>query len=85
MGVKLRYFAWVREKIGVESETIDLPSDIVTVRDLLAWQQERSEQYASAFEHGEVIRVALDQEHVEHDTPIAGISEIAFFPPMTGG
>jgi molybdopterin synthase sulfur carrier subunit len=32
-----------------------------------------------------VIRVAIDQEHVEHDAPIAGAREIALFPPMTGG
>ena len=32
-----------------------------------------------------VIRVALDQEHVDHEEPLAGAREIALFPPMTGG
>ncbi|MGO4834783.1 MoaD/ThiS family protein, partial [Rhizobiaceae sp. 2RAB30] len=36
-------------------------------------------------EHPEVIRVAIDQEHVGHREPIAGAREIALFPPMTGG
>jgi sulfur-carrier protein len=32
-----------------------------------------------------VIRVAVNQEHVDHDEPIAGAREIGIFPPMTGG
>jgi molybdopterin synthase sulfur carrier subunit len=32
-----------------------------------------------------VIRVAIDQEHVEHDEPIGDAREIGIFPPMTGG
>ena len=45
----------------------------------------RGEEYAYAFEKPKVIRVAIDQAHVEPDAAIAGAREIAFFPPMTGG
>ena len=31
------------------------------------------------------LRVALDQELAEFDSPLAGIREVAIFPPMTGG
>lgn len=82
---KLVYFAWVRERIGKSDETIELPSDVVTVRDLLCWLRERGEEYAHALEHPEVIRVALDHEHVDHGEKLAGVGEIALFPPMTGG
>jgi molybdopterin synthase sulfur carrier subunit len=83
--MKLVYFAWVRERIGRAEETLDLPSDIVTVADLMGWLKGRGEEYAYAFENGTVIRAAIDRVHAKPDTPIAGAGEVAFFPPMTGG
>lgn len=83
--VKLVYFAWVRERVGRTDETVALPAGIVTVADLLAWQQARGEEYAHAFENASVIRVALDKKHAKHDAPLGAAAEIAFFPPMTGG
>lgn len=82
---KLVYFAWVRERIGKGDELIELAPEIVTVSDLLAHLKTRGEEYEAALEYQDVIRVAIDQEHVEHDAPIKGASEIALFPPMTGG
>jgi molybdopterin synthase sulfur carrier subunit len=83
--VKVRYFAWVRERIGKAEETIELPASAVTVADLIAWLSARGEQYAYAFERPAVIRTAIDKVHVKPDAPIGGAREIAFFPPMTGG
>jgi molybdopterin synthase sulfur carrier subunit len=82
---KLVYFAWVRERIGKSEEEIALPDDVATVRDLLAFLKTRGEEYQNALQYPEVIRVALDHEHVDHLEPIGGASEIALFPPMTGG
>jgi sulfur-carrier protein len=84
-GVKLRYFAWVRERIGKPGEEIDLPAGIATVADLMGWLSQRGEEYAHAFDNPKVIRAAIDQAHVKSDAPIVGAREIAFFPPMTGG
>jgi molybdopterin synthase sulfur carrier subunit len=83
--MKLRYFAWVRERIGKAEEDLDLPAEIVTVRDLLHWLKDRDEGYAAALLHPEAIRVAINQEHADHREPVAGAREIALFPPMTGG
>jgi molybdopterin synthase sulfur carrier subunit len=83
--VKLRYFAWVRERIGVAEEDIAPPSTIATVGELVAWLAQRGEGYAYAFENPKVIRTAIDKNHVRADARIEGASEIAFFPPMTGG
>ncbi|HAT87166.1 molybdopterin converting factor subunit 1 [Cohaesibacter gelatinilyticus] len=83
--MKLIYFAWIRERLGIEEEEIDLPNSVTTVQDLLLWQQGRDDQYEGAFADLDTIRVALDQFHAERDDPVAGASEIAFFPPMTGG
>jgi molybdopterin synthase sulfur carrier subunit len=83
--MKAVYFAWVRERIGRTDEDIAPPADVTTVRDLIGWLSGRGEEYAYAFEKPEVIRVAIDRAHVRHEAPIAGASEIAFSPPMTGG
>jgi sulfur-carrier protein len=82
---KLVYFAWVRERIGKPEEEVSLPASVVTVEDLLHWLKGRGDEYAHALRHSEVIRVAIDHEHVDHGEKIAGASEIALFPPMTGG
>ena len=83
--VKLVYFSWVRERIGLQEETQELPENITTVDDLLRWLASRGEAFAAALEYPDIIRVALDKEHVEHDQPIGSAREIALFPPMTGG
>ena len=83
--MKLKYFAWVRERIGKPEETIEPPPGVETVEELIAWLAARGETYAHAFETPRVIRAAIDHTHVKQDTAIAGAREIAFFPPMTGG
>ncbi|TPL13117.1 MULTISPECIES: molybdopterin converting factor subunit 1 [unclassified Mesorhizobium] len=82
---KLIYFAWVRERIGKPDEDVELPHGVDTVADLLRWLKSRGEEYDHALQHPDVIRVAINQEHVEHGEKIAGAREIALFPPMTGG
>lgn len=83
--MKLVYFAWVRERIGKDSETIERPENVTTIADLLTWLAGRGDGYASALIHPEVIRVAVNHEHMDHDTPLPLNGEIALFPPMTGG
>jgi sulfur-carrier protein len=83
--MKLRYFAWVRERIGKAEEDLDPPADVATTTDLLAWLKTRGEEYEWALEKAEVIRVALDQVHAPAGSPLAGAREVALFPPMTGG
>ncbi len=83
--MKLVYFAWVRERIGRPEETLDLPPDVATVADLVAWLKGRGEEYAYAFEAEGVVRAAVDRVHAKPETALVGASEVAFFPPMTGG
>ena len=85
MSVKLLYFAWVRERIGLAEEEIEPPASIATVGDLMRWLAGRGEEYAHAFDNPKVIRAAIDRAHAKSDAAIAGAREIAFFPPMTGG
>ena len=83
--MKILYFAWVRERIGLEGEDIDVPATVRTVAELAAHLKDRGEGYAHAFENPRVVRAALDRKHARPDTPIGTAREVAFFPPMTGG
>ncbi|MEZ5785091.1 MAG: molybdopterin converting factor subunit 1 [Xanthobacteraceae bacterium] len=83
--MRILYFAWVRERIGVPEETVVPPAEIRTVGELMTWLAGRGEEYAHAFDQPGVIRAAIDRAHVRPDAAIAGAREIAFFPPMTGG
>ena len=85
MALTVSYFAWVRERIGLPDEVVDLPGDVGTIADLKAWLASRGEGYAYAFENPGIIRAAIDQRHATPNAPIADAREIAFFPPMTGG
>lgn len=83
--ITIRYFAWVREKIGRSEERISLPSSVVTVADLVTWLQARGDGYALAFAKPQAIRTAIDHKHVQSSARISGAREIGFFPPVTGG
>lgn len=77
------YFAWVRERIGLPKETV--VTDAATVADLVTELKAREDRYAAAFADISALRVAVDQELADFDAPLAGVREVAFFPPMTGG
>ena len=83
--VKMLYFSWIRERVGMGEEIVDLPETIETVGQMLNWLQGRNDQFAAALEFPDIIRVALDQEHVDHQQVLGTPREIALFPPMTGG
>ena len=81
--MKILYFAWVRERIGLPIEELENRSG--TVRDLIEDLRAREERYAAAFADLSALRVAVDQQLTDFDASIEGASEVAFFPPMTGG
>ena len=83
MTLEILYFAWLRERIGLPRETVT--TDAGTVADLVAELSAREERYALAFSDLSAVRVALDQDRAEFDASLAGVREVAFFPPMTGG
>ncbi len=83
--MQLHYFAWVREKIGSADEVVSPPPEVATVSDLIQWLSAQGEGYAAAFADLATVRVAVNQEYVKMDHPVAAGDEIAFFPPVTGG
>jgi molybdopterin synthase sulfur carrier subunit len=81
--IDVLYFAWVRERIGLPRERLDTAAE--TVAGLVSELVAREERYAAAFADTSALRVALDQELADFASPLAGVREVAFFPPMTGG
>lgn len=83
--MKLLYFAWVRQRIGVGQETVSPPDGVATVAALVDWLRSRGPGYAEAFRDTRAIRCAVNQEYVEPGHPLLPGDEVAFFPPVTGG
>jgi molybdopterin synthase sulfur carrier subunit len=83
--MKVRYFAWMKRTVGVAEEEIDLPADVRTVGDLVAWLRTRSGGHAEALAEGAAFGAAVDKRTATFDASLAGVREVAFFPPFTGG
>lgn len=81
--IDVLYFAWLRERVGVNREKID--TQAATVAGLIDQLVAIDEAHALAFADRVSLRVALDQEMADFAAPLAGVKEVAFFPPMTGG
>jgi sulfur-carrier protein len=79
----VRYFAWLRERVGEASEEVETAA--ATVGALVEELRVRELRYALAFADLRAVRVAVDQELTDLGAPLAGAREVAFFPPMTGG
>ena len=83
MKVNVRYFASIRERIGMGSEALDTTSaDCGALRDELV---ARGGAHAEALARGRAVRMALDQEIAGDEAPLTPGCEVAFFPPVTGG
>jgi molybdopterin synthase sulfur carrier subunit len=83
--MRLLYFAWLRTRIGTAEETIDPPASVRSVAGLVDWLKARGPQFAEALKNQKLVRVAVNQEYVGYDHPLAPGDEVALFPPVTGG
>lgn len=83
--MQLVYFAWVRERVGKASESMQLPGDVRTVNDLVDHLCSINDAYQAALANKQMIRIAVNQTHVQLDHPVTDADEVAFFPPVTGG
>jgi len=83
MKINVRYFASVREALGTGVEAIDTSApNLGALRDELI---ARGEPHASALARGRAVRMALDQVMSNEQAMLREGSEVAFFPPVTGG
>ncbi len=83
MKVHVKYFASIREAIGLGGETVEsAAATIGALRDELI---ARGGAHAQALARGRSVRAALDQVMRDESAALSEGSEVAFFPPVTGG
>ena len=83
MKIIVRYFASVREHIGLSQESIDTQSiDLAALRNELI---DRGDNYRNGLSAGTAIRMAINQTVCDENTRLTENAEVAFFPPVTGG
>lgn len=82
--MKVLYFAWLRERIGESEETVEA-AGLATVADLVTALRAKGDRHEAAFAEPDAVRVAVNQKVSDFDAPLDGATEVAFFPPMTGG
>jgi molybdopterin synthase sulfur carrier subunit len=83
MKVHIKYFASIREALGVGSESLDTDArTVAALRDVLI---ARGGATAEALARTRHVRMALNQNLVDESTPLSEGCEVAFFPPVTGG
>ena len=83
MKIQVRYFASLRETIGVGTESLDTSApDVAALRQQLI---ARGGVHAQCLALDRPVRVALNQVMASPETPLTDDCELAFFPPVTGG
>ncbi len=91
MHIELRYFAAVREKLGMAQEALDVPDDVRSVDALRALLRARGGVWAETLAEGRAVRIAFNHVMINADAagvvdvPLSDGCEVAFFPPVTGG
>ena len=85
MHIELRFFASVREALGVSNERIELPAGVNTVGAVRAHLAERGGAWRDALGPDRALRMAFDHVMCDPATQVKEGGEVAFFPPVTGG
>lgn len=85
MKLHLRFFASIRESLGVAEEDIELPASIRSIDNLRSHLIARGHPWAETLAKDKVLRCALNQQMVSVETALIDGAEVAFFPPVTGG
>ena len=81
----LVYLARLREAFGTAGERVEPPVEVTTVAALRAWLATRGGAWAAELAPGRAVRIAVNHDLADPDTPIRPGDEVALFPPVTGG
>jgi molybdopterin synthase sulfur carrier subunit len=83
MKVTVKYFASIREAVGVSAQVRDTQaSTLAALRDELV---ALGGPYAECLTRGKAVRLALNQVMSDESAALTEGAEVAFFPPVTGG
>lgn len=85
MKINLRFFAGVREAVGLSQEALELPPHVATVGAVRELLVARGGAWEAALAGNRALRMACNQQMCDAATPLTDHCEVAFFPPVTGG
>ena len=83
--INLKYFASLKEELGVTHEAIDLPTASADVKTILQTLSARGGKWQTNLVSNGKLRFAVNHIMVGADAPVRDGDEVAFFPPVTGG
>ena len=78
--MKLTFFGHLREAVGAGQLDRSPPATVVNSESLREWIGAEFPDLLDA-----KVRIALDDVVTSGAVPIAGVSEVAFLPPVSGG
>ena len=81
MRVRVRLFAALREAVGREELTLEVPAG-ATAEDV--WRALAEEQPALASRRRSLM-ASVNRKYAPFDTPVAEGDEVVFIPPVSGG
>jgi molybdopterin synthase sulfur carrier subunit len=83
--IAVHYFASIRENLGKEAETFELPEGVATVAQLIDHLiQHNGSTWSEVFADNAVM-IAVNHEMTDRSAILSAGDEVAFFPPVTGG
>ncbi|MDH4395143.1 MAG: molybdopterin converting factor subunit 1 [Limnobacter sp.] len=85
MNITVRFFASLKEQMGVDRLQLDTAFEPRTVAGLKAFLCVHNAQFGNSVQQIGRIRAAVNQDMADEDTAIPAAAEVAFFPPVTGG
>lgn len=85
MKIDIRYFASLREAVGLAGESLEVPADVANLGQLRRFLQARGGAWEGALADQRALRMAQNHAVCESGTSLIEGAEIAFFPPVTGG
>ena len=83
--VELKYFAGLREQLGLAHESVELPEHVRDVAALTEWLRSRGGSWREALAAGKPVKVAVNRDMAQSTTALHDGDEVAYFPPVTGG
>ncbi len=81
MSVKILFFANLRDRAGTKSLDIEIPEGI-TVQGL---KEQIARDYPNLKQSMEAVLISIDREYAFDEAIVADGSEVAMFPPVSGG
>ena len=79
MKVKVKYFALIRELVGVSEEIIEV--DVSTPSEVFSFLKEK---HSFEFEESN-LKVAINDEYANFSQTLSEMDTVVFIPPVAGG